>query len=261
MTKTQSILIGASIAVFAILYFGCDTTTKKQQDLEKSRSINIESTSISNLLVEANKSLNPKQKSIVDALHLDLDKVGTDTVMRVQILKSLSGAWYELGYPAIAGSYAQDVATFTKDEEAWSLTGTTYALCVKNAGENVKEKEFCSKRAVQAFEKAISINPSNLDNRVNLAICYVDNPIPDNPMQGILMLREMNKEHPNNVTVLNQLGKLAIQTNQIDKALTRLENAIQLEPENKITICLLADAYTASGNKAKAEEYSNKCKH
>jgi tetratricopeptide (TPR) repeat protein len=261
MTKTQYILISAAIAVFVTIYFGCDTTTAKQQELEKSRSNNIESTSIRNLIIEANKKLDDKQKNIIDAINLDLENAAKDTVAKIQGLKSLSGTWYEFGFPAIAGSYAEDIATITKDEQSWSLAGTTYALCVKNAGDNAKEKEYCSKRSVQSFEKAISLNPGNIDNRVNLAICYVDNPLPENPMQGILMLRDLNKEHPSNVTVLNQLGKLAIQTNQIDKAITRLENAIQLEPNNKITICLLADAYTASGDKAKAKIYSDKCKH
>ncbi len=261
MSRSQTVLLVASVLLFSLLYFGFDTIPSKQKELEKSRAGNIEVTSVSNLIKEASSKLDVKQKSIIDALHIDLDKVGQDTLKRVQVLKSLSGAWYELGFPAISGSYAETISSILNDEQSWSLAGTTFALCVKNAGENAKEKEYCSKKAIQAFEKAISLNPDNIDNRVNLAICYVDNPIPDNPMQGILMLRELNTKNPTNVTVLNQLGKLAIQTNQIDKAIGRLENAIKLEPENKITICLLADAYSASGDKAKAKEYGDKCKH
>ena len=52
-----------------------------------------------------------------------------------------------------------------KTEESWSIAGTTYALCVKNT-EDQKEREFCSKRAIKAFEKSISINPDNIDNRI-----------------------------------------------------------------------------------------------
>lgn len=260
MTKVN-ILILASVALLATMYFGCSTLGKKQKEVEKSRLSNMEATGLSNLVKEASQKLSDSQKSVIEAIQLDLDQSGKDTLKRISVLKTLSGTWYEMGYPAIAGTYAEEIAVAEKSEEAWSMAGTTYALCVKNAGENAKEKEYCSKRSIGAFEKAISLAPENVDNRVNLAICYVDNPLPDNPMQGILMLRELNTQHPENVGVLNQLGKLAIQTNQIAKALTRLENAIKLEPENKTTICLLAEAYSASGDKAKAQEFIDKCKH
>nr|HRO74505.1 bacterial transcriptional activator domain-containing protein [Saprospiraceae bacterium] len=69
----------------------------------------------------------------------------------------------------------------------------------------------------------------------------------------------LNKQHPKNVTVLNQLGRLALQTKQYDKALERLEAAIQLEPDNKNTNCLLATVYQETGNQAKADEYNKKC--
>jgi tetratricopeptide (TPR) repeat protein len=259
MSKTAIKLIIGSIVVFGLIYFGLDTIPSKTKDLEKSRLTNIESTSVTNLIREASKSLNDNQKSFIEALELDLDKVGTDTIKRIKVLQSISGAWFELGYPAIAGAYAEDVAKLAKDEKSWSMAGTTFALCVKRDSIDAKEKEFCSKHAIQAFEKAISISPNNLDNRINLAICYVDNPLPDNPMQGILMLRELNTKNPENVAVLNQLGKLAIQTGQMERAIERLENAYKLEPRNKMTLCLLADAYTQSGNEAKSKEFRDKC--
>jgi len=78
-------------------------------------------------------------------------------------------------------------------------------------------------------------------------------------MQGILMLRDLNTKYPKNVAVLNQLGKLALQTNQSERALERLEAAIKLEPENNVTICLLAEAYSQLGDKTKATEYKKKC--
>ena len=257
MSKVYTLII-SSVILLAVMYFGCSTIGTKQKEVEKSRLTNMEATGLSNLVKEANQNLDDSQKSLIEAIQLDLDQSATDTI---NVLKTLSGTWYELGYPAIAGTYAEEIAKLDKSETAWSMAGTTYALCVKNAGENAKEKEYCSKRSISAFEKAISIAPENVDHRVNLAICYVDNPMQDNPMQGILMLRELNTKYPENVGVLNQLGKLAIQTNQIEKAITRLENAISIEPDNNITICLLAEAYTAAGDKVKAQGFIDKCKH
>jgi len=258
MNKNQILLLVGGVLLFLILYFGFDIIPQKAKDLEKSRSLNIESTGVNNLLKDAMATLDAQQKSIIEAINLDVEKSSKDTTALIERIKSLSGTWYEFGFPAISGSYAEDIANMLKTDESWSIAGTTYAICVKNS-EDPKVKDFCSKRAVKAFEKAISIAPEIIEHRINLAICYVDNPVQDNPMQGILMLRELNTNNPKNVAVLNQLGKLAIQTNQNERALERLETAIGLEPENQTTICLLATAYKNIGNTAKADEYSNKC--
>lgn len=258
MTRNQWLVLASALLLLCILYFGFSKVPPKQQDLEKSRFMNVEATSLTNLVNTAYEQISPAQKTIVEAIQLDVEKSGTDTIAKVEQLKALAGTWYEYKYPGISAVYAEDIAEIVKTEESWSIAGTTYALCVKNT-EDQKEREFCSKRAIKAFEKSISINPDNIDNRINLAICYVDNPLQDNPMQGILMLRDLNTKYPENVAVLNQLGKLAIQTNQIDKALVRLEAAYAIEPENQTTICLLASAYKSANNQLKANEFANKC--
>lgn len=47
-------------------------------------------------------------------MNLDLEKSGLDTLKKLEILKSLSGTWYDMGYPSIAGSYAEDIAVIQK---------------------------------------------------------------------------------------------------------------------------------------------------
>jgi cytochrome c-type biogenesis protein CcmH/NrfG len=100
--------------------------------------------------------------------------------------------------------------------------------------------EFCANRAIQAFENAISLDPSDITNKVNLAVCYAERPPQNNPMKGILMLIDLNKKHPENVPTLSTLGRLGIQTGQFEKAVARLELALQIEPKNIKVNCLLA---------------------
>ena len=73
------------------------------------------------------------------------------------------------------------------------------------------------------------------------------------------MLLSLNKKHPENISVLNLLGQLAIKTGQHDKAIARLEKALTLDGKNKQTICLLAQAYQAAGQAAKASEMEKLC--
>ena len=69
----------------------------------------------------------------------------------------------------------------------------------------------------------------------------------------------MNKENPDNPLVLTNLGRLAIQTGQYDKAIQRLESAVAIEPENRNANCLLAQVYSETGNQEKAALFLKKC--
>ena len=69
-------------------------------------------------------------------------------------------------------------------------------------------------------------------------------PPKDNPMKGSLMLRELNTSHPNNINVLLQLGKLAMNTNQWEKAAQRFEQVLDIDSENMIATCLFGETYS-----------------
>ena len=79
-------------------------------------------------------------------------------------------------------------------------------------------------------------------------------------MKGILQLIELNKENPDNPIILTNLGRLAIQTGQYEKAIQCLESALIIEPTNRNANCLLAKAYEAVGNKEKSDFYLNQCR-
>ena len=73
------------------------------------------------------------------------------------------------------------------------------------------------------------------------------------------MLIELNKQYPENVPLLTQLGRLAIKTGQFDKAVQRLEQALSLEPDNPTANCLIVKAYEGAGDEPKAAEFRPKC--
>ncbi|MBK7787639.1 MAG: hypothetical protein IPJ54_03460 [Saprospiraceae bacterium] len=98
-----------------------------------------------------------------------------------------------VGRCLIAGHYAEELALLKNDEQSWSIAGTTYLLGLKSATED--KGAFCKSKALAAFEKALSLNPSNVDHKINKALCFVEMADENNPMQGILMLREFNQQH------------------------------------------------------------------
>lgn len=254
--RTQIITIVVTLLAFSILYFGCDT---KSNDIEKaslSRALNMESTSIQNIIIEAKKSLSREETTIIEALNVELDKQKSDDA-RIKVEEQLSSMWYELNHPIIAGHYAELIAQKLQTENSWSIAGTSYLLGLK-ATDIKKQRDYAGTKAIAAFENALSINPNNITHKINKSLVYVENPV-ESPMEGILMLRKLAEDNPENVAVMNQLARLAIRTGQYDKAIERLSKAISIEPNNKTSNCLLAEAYQAKSDINNAEKYAAIC--
>ncbi len=244
------------VILFCVLYFGMKTKPKKQIAFEKSRATNIEATGIQNVIMDAKKELTTEQLNIIEAMQSEYNNAKDDKkIIKAELLAS---KWYEYKKPTVSGYYAEKIANTLNTKDAWSIAGTTYSLAMQNA-KSEKELKFSRGRAIKALEKAISLEDNNISDKINLALIYVDHP-DKSPMEGIQMLLKLNQSNPDNVAVINQLAKLAIRTNQTEKALKRLTHALSVEPENNNSICLIAEVYSMIGNKAKAIEFQNKCK-
>jgi len=257
MTQLQTIIVVISCLLFVGLYFGGDTKPETQDVVEMTRALKATSTSIGSILPAAKSNLPVDTSAIISGIEKDL-RTSQDDSTKVEVLKKLAGIWYDAKRADISGYYAQEIANISNTEDAWSITGTTYMIGARKATEE-KIRDFCFDNAKVAFENAISLNPNNYSHKVNLALCAIENTSEGNPMKGILMLRDYNKEAPENVLVLTTLARLAIQTNQFDKAVERLNTAIRVEPNNKKANCLMVEAYDGLGNKEKAAEFAAKC--
>ena len=258
MSKLQSIVLSAGLVLFCLLYFGFSTKPKAIAGIESKRVVATEITDINNLIRDVQDKLTPDQKSYLITLEKEVEGSENES-NRLELLKRLSGKWFEYQQPHIAGFYAEKVAELENTVDAWSIVGTTYAASFKQEAPQ-KVKDYARSKATAAFENAISLAPDAIQPKVNLALCYVEYPLQDNPMKGILMLVDLNKNNPDNSLVLTNLGRLAIQTRQYDKAIERLGRVVELDPQNRNANCLLAQAYGEMGNQEKTDFYLNRCK-
>ncbi len=257
MTKLQTGICLSAVLLLFVMYFGCETKPPKQKKIEKTRVLNAESTNVQTLIKEAKDTLDSRSNNYILALEKELEGSKEDTT-RVALMKQLSGKWFSVARPDIAGGYAEKIAEIEDNEESWSISGTTFAICAQRMNE-ARIRDYCTSHAVKAFENAISINPASTTNKVNLAICFTDNPPPNNPMKGVLMLRDLLDKEPNDPLVLGSLGRLAIRTGQFEKAKERLEQAYSIAPENAEIICLLAQTYTSLNDTENAAAFAEKC--
>ncbi|HFB99663.1 MAG TPA: hypothetical protein ENJ53_02550, partial [Phaeodactylibacter sp.] len=122
MSKTQLLVLFMAVLLFSVLYFGFDTKPETQKEIENTRTLNKESTSINSLLMTAKKELKPENAREVLLAEAQFDEAKTDST-KTEAYKALSSAWYQINRFAIAGFYAEKVANAENTDEAWSIAG------------------------------------------------------------------------------------------------------------------------------------------
>ncbi len=256
MTRLQYAVIFLVLGLFCLLYFGF-STQKPANSIAIGQTKSPVESEIQPFIEEAKKAIPGDSLSWLTSIENSAKVVG-EAKEKAEMYKKISGWWYRQKRPDLAGYYAEKVAEIENTDAAWAIAATSYTSDGSALG--AESKAFCEKKSIAAFEKAIQLAPDNTAHQVNLALCYVNHPPSDMPMKGIQMLLEINKKEPENVMVLLTLSRLAIRTGQYDKAISRLEKVISIEPENTQAACLLADAYQQVGNPEKSESWMKKCK-
>lgn len=247
MGRAQWSIIALAIVTIPVMYFLLPTKPAHFRTVEQIRAASSQSTDINALLAGARPSLDQQASNQATALEKELVLKPDD----IAVLKDLSGFWFQQGNGPIAGYYAAQVAEIEGTADAWSIAGTTYLMSLDKT-DSEHNRQFVVDGAKAAFEKAITIAPDDVQHRINLSLLYTEAPPADQPMKGILMLVDLNKTHPDNPAVLFHLGRLALRTGQLDKAIERLEGAVALRPDHLESWVLLETAYRQQGQTSKA---------
>lgn len=155
-----------------------------------------------------------------------------------------------------AAKFIEIIARNIPNVENWQRAGDTYYEAFSFAMDANKRAEMASK-AREYYEKVLEKSPQNLDVKNNLAMTYLST---SNPMQGIMMLREILKQDPENQKALFNMGALSMQSNQYDKAVGHYGKLVELYPENIQARFFLGVSYMETGQKDKAREQFIKVK-
>ncbi len=104
---------------------------------------------------------------------------------------------------------------------------------------------------VRAVYSQVSSEVERPDLAARIAMTQVTG---DNPMKGILKLRELAEENPENIEAQYNLGLLSIQSGQFDRAVDRFTTVTELDPTNIEGYFYLGVSYLEIGNDKKAKE-------
>jgi tetratricopeptide (TPR) repeat protein len=149
-----------------------------------------------------------------------------------------------------AAYYAEKAAQLVPSAELFLRAGDLYYEAFGFAIDEEKAKTLGEKTRVY-YQKALDENPNLLAAKANLAMTYVNSP---NPMQGIMLLREILENDPTNELALFNLGILSMRSNQFAKAVDRFQQIVRNNPSNTKASFYLGVSLLETGRKEDARK-------
>lgn len=243
LTKKHWLLIGGSIALFILIYLAPKTTVKEKGEVKTAAGAHED-------------HIKPYIDSVIAALP-DKDKVllkEKEQYFRISA-DSIAAFWNKRSLPAVAGYYLADFSKDHNSKANWSLTGNSYFMATRFAANEDLRHHFYEE-AIEAYQKALELDPNDLDIKTRLGVSYVEGT--GEPMKGITYLREVVSKDSTNTEAQLNLALFAIQSGQYDKAAARLEKLAAMKPEFAEVYLYLGQTYAAMNDKDKAIEALSK---
>jgi tetratricopeptide (TPR) repeat protein len=252
--KKQIILIGSGIILIVVIFMAGKTVADKKPVLPMMQS-KTQSFDIQGFIEKEKTKLAPDQKILLSKLEENIS-INSDPTQKIASLTAVAIFWKDSIQQF--ESYAYFIAEAAKlDNSEKSLTFAAQLFLSNLRGEQDDSKlNWESNEAISLFEKAIMLNPSSENLKIDLASCYIygkgRNGDPQQIMKGILSLLEIVRRDSTNMKAQLVLGIGGFVSGQYDKAVARLTKVITQEPNNLEAIAFLADTYAAQGNKEAA---------
>jgi tetratricopeptide (TPR) repeat protein len=268
MNKKQITLIVAVFAVTGYLYWlpiskgATEASTKKGTGSVARAEKPAANITVNTVSATAKSMVDATVSGKVNDLEAQLKNASTDAD-KLGLKKQLAKTWADANQPGAAAFYYQDIARTENTAASWIAAGDHFNDAVKQSQDTTAQPVFDA-NAVEAFQKATTLAPDNLDAQAGLGIAYVNGGGP--PMQGIGLLLGVVAKQPDNRKAVLNLGLFAMKSGQFEKAVARFKSLIvidQKSSEAKMDVepyFYLAESYKQLGMKKEAIDAYQQCK-
>jgi predicted Zn-dependent protease len=200
------------------------------------------------------------EKSLSESQISEIKKLKTkylqsvDKTAKIKSTEALINKFVEFMKFDSAAFYAETATKLESTETNLMKTANLYFQAHTFALEDSKKSQM-GENARTYYTKVLSKNPNNLLAKTNMAMTYVETA---NPMQGILLLREVIAQEPDYVPALYDLGMLSIKSKQFGKAVERFKEVLKIDPANSDAALKLGYCLMEANRKEEAKEILEK---
>ena len=251
MKKPQLIAIVVGLLLVGILYLFVPRSKKKEITASNEVAEN-QGISSKSLIEGAKSALTAEQKisllSIENQLNTSSKQVDT-----LRNYRALAQFWSKEAHRIEPYLYYTYSAALLENTEK-SLTFAAQQLVdnFTNPDAPPALQNWMASNAKVLLEKALVINPINDSAKINLGACYLFGNISDNPMQGILKVKEVVDKNPHNLYGQLILALGGKKSGQYEKAIERFLIVLHDQPNHIEAMVHLAECYELSNQKAMA---------
>jgi tetratricopeptide (TPR) repeat protein len=259
MSKAPLVFVSVMGALLLLLVFGMRTEPMAKSLLDLGTSAEGQSVvelTADDILAEAKKQLDSGARVQVTALESRL-AAAADNPTALATLRGLSSFWNKSDNFIAGGLYAEQLAQLSPADSSWAIAGSTYGIGA-NMARDPSQKAFAAKRSIAMYEAALALDSANVGYRINKALMlYALSELGlETPMAGILQLRAVADQHPENSDAQMHMGRLSMRSGQMDKAVLRFEKALSapdMTDETRVeAYYMLAEAHRELKDKPKA---------
>lgn len=200
------------------------------------------------------RSLNDAQEAKMKTWRVAFSKKAY--MQDASLADSIANTFIEVGLYDSAAYYREVVAQQNPTATNLMLAGDVNYDAYTLALNEERKKKYIS-AARDWYTKSEKADPKNLDAKAKLGLTFVDS---DNPMQGILMLRDVIKANPKHELATYNLGMFAMQTKQWDKAVERFQALTGINPNSTQAWFYLGVSLKELGKLAEAKEALQKAR-
>ena len=254
MRKQQWALILTSILLLVVLYF-FGNTVAPDKPAPPSVTANTPAVLTTEEVIATYKTgLDAAEAQKVTQLENSVVR-GDGHNQQVHVYHQLASYWMDTLHREEMGAYYTGEAAKLENSEKNLTFAAHLLLDTMLSATDADMQKWLATRAKELFDKALLINPGNDSSKIGLGVCYMFGNISDNPMQGILAVKQIADKDPNNLYAQMILGLGGIQSGQYDKAAERFLLVVKKQPNNIEAILNLAGVYERMGNKAEAVKW------
>jgi len=250
--KQQLILVFTGILLLVGLYFFGNTVNpnKPEPPIAAASNTSVVLTT-EQVIAKYEQALDTQQIQKLAQLNNSVVR-GDVHKQQIHVYHQLASYWADtLHKEEIGAYYAGEAAKLENSEK--NLTFAAHLLLDNMmSSTDVPMQRWLATQAKELFDKALIINPNNDSSKIGVGVCYMFGNISENPMQGILAIREIADKNPDNLYAQMMLGLGGIQSGQYDKAIERFLIVIKKQPNNIEAILNVAAAYEHTGDKTNA---------
>jgi tetratricopeptide (TPR) repeat protein len=258
--RPQLIVAFTAVLLVASLYrFGKTEADMHQHEVKPvtGQTVSQSTFNTDSVLTQAKSKLSTEQVMRLNELENSISR-GDVKEQQLKVYHQLSHFWSDSARIFEPYAWYEAQAARLENSEKSLIFAARLFLGNIRSETNIPKKKWLARQAKELYERSLSLNSSNDSASVELGISLIYGELSEMPMEGIQKITGVLQKDSTNIYAQMALADAAVYSTQYDKAITRFEKIISLEPANLDAILKLADAYTMIGKKKEAIEWYKK---